>query len=87
MNMIHISIHLDYFDLGRLFAYSRQQLLDVIAKTASQHLSAVFGRYYQMVTCIIYAMPLLAILHTSILAEDSGYFHLRVKTRRITKED
>ena len=85
--MIYISVNLDYFNFRALLAYAYQQLLDVVAKTVSQYLSAVFGRYYQMVPCIIYAMSLLAILHTSILAEDSGYFHLRVKTRRITKED
>jgi hypothetical protein len=29
---------------------------------------------------------LFLVIHASIVTEDSGYFHLRVKTRRITKE-
>ena len=86
MYMINVRVYFQYLNLWMNTANLKHYLAKILSNTGLQYLPAIFGRYDYMVARVVYGMRLLAILHTHILTENSGHFHLRAYARRITNE-
>jgi len=53
MHVILICVNLYYLYFVSLPTYPYDKFFEIFAKTGLEYLTPVFGRYYQMVTCIV----------------------------------